>query len=452
MKKNITKIGLEIVIPEKYKYYADYINTERMFPSIIDGLLPVQRRALLGLHMFARDTLTKTLSVSGNIIANWHPHGEKSLHDVLAWCIHNGFAEPGGQWGSYVGMTEIPYSSPRYTKIKALKEVTETSFKYIKSVPWVESELENEPLYIPTMFPFCLMGKYEKINMGIGFKTEIPVFNKKDLFKRLLFLLGHIDKEPIIKPYIEGCNILSKNKECKQLLTTGEAKLEVEGIYEEDSNEKIIYVKGWSHRFSFDVLENKINKYKGYNLLEKGEIGRINTSKKETCIRFEVLRKKGASDVYDKMVESVKESLKSDVSYRIYAVSENKKFKLTSVDEMLITCYKHYVKAFVQHQKNLISSFENRIRESEIIVKIRPFIKDCIENELVDDEVIKYLNKKSGASLEDIKIVIEKYNIKKLMNVDLDINGYKKEIKICENKIKNSEKEVMLEYESSFNK
>ncbi len=452
MKKNIQKIGLEKTVPEKYKYYMDYVNTERMFPFVVDGLLPVQRRVLLGLHTFARESYVKTKSVSGNIMAAWHPHADKSIEDVLAWAVYNEFADPSGQWGTRIGMYNIPYSSPRYTKIRALKEITDTAFKYIKSVPWVESEVQDEPLYIPTMLPFCLMGKYEKINMGLGFKAEIPVFQKKDLFKRLQFLLGMIDKEPIIKPIIEGCKIISKNKECKQLLNTGEAKLEIEGLYEEIPDEKVILVKGWGRRSSFDVLEKRINKFKNYNLLEKGEIGRIDCTKAETCIRFEVLRKKGSDDVYDKMVESIKDSLKSNVTYKMYAVTEDKNFKLTSVDEMLLTCYKYYVKAFIQHQKNLILSLNQRIDEANIIVKIRPLIKDCIAKEMYDVESIKYLSKNSNIKEEDIKSVIEKYNIKKLMNVKLDIEEYKKSILVCEAKIKNSEKEVMSEYEALFNK
>jgi DNA gyrase/topoisomerase IV subunit A len=65
------------------------------------------------------------------------------------------------------------------------------AFKLIKYVPWKVTEWINpEPLFLPTLLPFCLIGNnFLTEGIGFGYSTTIPCFEPSDLYKRLLFLL-----------------------------------------------------------------------------------------------------------------------------------------------------------------------------------------------------------------------------------------------------------------------
>ena len=90
------------------------------------------------------------------------------------------------------------------------------AFKYIDNVKWETNELgEKEPSFIPTMFPLCFCGKTYVQGIGFGYRTMIPCYKISDLYKRLLWLLGKTEVEPIIKP-LTDCTITSGDEDLKE--------------------------------------------------------------------------------------------------------------------------------------------------------------------------------------------------------------------------------------------
>lgn len=434
-----------------YKNYGIYTNTGKMLPSIIDGLLPVHRRFLLVLHNIASSNKVKTVTANGELLGKYHPHAESTGPAV--WAVKNDFAVGYGQWGSNIGIESIDPAAARYTEIKASTYIEKMAMKYINYVKWELNELDfDEPNYIPTQYPFCLIGKEELSTIGFGIKPEFPIYTIKDLNKRLLYLLGKIDKEPTIYPYIPNCEILSSKKDIKKLLTDGEVTLQIRGNYIEDKKHNKIYIKGWAPRTQFEAIYKSISKYKGYDLFDSESVGILDESVAATGthIRLEILKQRNISEIYDKLKEAVDNALTSNLRYAMYVV-DNNEFKLSSVDDMLLKCYEHYKQTYKNYCVHSVKKINEQIFEYDIINKIKPHISTLtVSSSQSIEQTITKLSNLSSTSYDDVKSVIEKYNIKKLLSFKVDKSELLETLKEFKYKLSNLEETVLNEYQQNI--
>jgi DNA gyrase/topoisomerase IV subunit A len=425
-----------------------------MLPSIIDGLLPAHRRILLGAHTFCRNEFKKTPAVVGGVIANWHPHAESE--GIAAWAVQNGFMDGSGSWGELYG-TDPECSrcaAMRYTSLRANKFIEEMAFRYIDHVPWKEDELEPEPVALPTMIPFCLMGKIEMCMIAFGFKTEIPAYEMKDLITRLLWLTsGKKGKEPVIKPHLEQCTILSDDSILKDLLTKGQAKLDIKSNYTINEKEKKITVFGWSPRTKIQTIIDKFNRYNKWGLFSNGDIGYLDESDESgiKCV-FEVARQRNTQDIFDKLVEAAGSVLTSTITYNIYVVDENGNPRLAGVDEMLSTAYNYHKWAFKNFLNNSCDENVKKINELKIIEAIRPHISNVYMGRDVNNftGVCEKLSQDSGVKIEDILPILDKYRIKKLLTVDTDISQLENENIKLKDTLNNIDSACVQEYKGLY--
>ena len=135
---------------DKYKLYGKYTNTDKMLPSIVDGLLPVHRRVLVVLHSIAAKSKMKTATVIGELVGKYHPH-ETGIGPAT-WAVNNKFAIGYGQWGSDIGVEEIEPAAPRYTEMKADPFIEDNVMNLVKYVDWEVNEMDfDEPNHLPTI-------------------------------------------------------------------------------------------------------------------------------------------------------------------------------------------------------------------------------------------------------------------------------------------------------------
>ena len=84
--QQIQELTLEEVMGDRFGRYSKYIIKERALPDIRDGLKPVQRRILYSMHKdgntYEKDFRKSAKSV-GNIMGNYHPHGDSSIYDAM---------------------------------------------------------------------------------------------------------------------------------------------------------------------------------------------------------------------------------------------------------------------------------------------------------------------------------------------------------------------------------
>jgi len=438
---------LEKLVPQLYGNYGRYVNQNKMLPNCIDGLLPVQKRILLTAHTIAKGSYVKTTKILGECMARWHPFSEAL--GTASWAVQNEFLDGGGSWGSKIGTEPIGCAAPRYTKIKANNRIEELAFKYVKHVEWKEIEADPEPLTLPTMIPFCLMGKYEMTSIAFGYKTEIPCYKYTDLIKRLMFLL-ELEKEYVPAPNIINCKVTSKKKELKQLLQKGNGRIQIQGKYTEDKKNWRIYINGWSPRTKFQTLLDKIDRHDKNKILSNSDVGFIDQSTKSngTRIRFEVQKQRNKEEIYNKMLDAIKTSLEDSLTYGIITVNSNGITEENSVDQMLLNSFNFYTETVSVYFKHQISDLKNKIKEYDVIKNIRPHLSKVLQIKDTPEKMCLELSKLTKINIDIIKEIVSKYQIRKLMSVSLDIKETEKIIKEYTNNLKDVKSFCVNEYGS----
>ena len=83
---NIQNMSLEDIMGERFGRYSKYIIQDRALPDIRDGLKPVQRRILYSMNKDGNTfdkSYRKSAKSVGNIMGNFHPHGDSSIYDAM---------------------------------------------------------------------------------------------------------------------------------------------------------------------------------------------------------------------------------------------------------------------------------------------------------------------------------------------------------------------------------
>ena len=144
--------------------YIDYsmsVIISRALPDVRDGLKPVQRRVLYAMlreGLLHNRPFDKCAGVVGEVLKNYHPHGDSSVYDTLTrlaqdWVMRYPLVIPQGNFGSIEGDSPAAY---RYTECK-LEEIAEDLLKDIDSdtVDFMPNykETTTEPVVLPSALP-----------------------------------------------------------------------------------------------------------------------------------------------------------------------------------------------------------------------------------------------------------------------------------------------------------
>jgi DNA gyrase/topoisomerase IV subunit A len=427
-----------------YKDYGAYSNY-RNFPLDIDGLKPVERRVLLSAYKIARGKFVKSRQVDAYTIGHYHPHGE--CYGSIVQLVRQGFLIGQGNFGTNVGVEPVGPAAPRYTECQIHPKTTEMAFKYIDDVPWVDSELgDREPIYLPTMFPICLMGTDYTQGIGFGYKTYIPCFTVKDLYQRLLWLLGIRKSKPIIAPMTD-CKILSDKALLDKLLTTGKAKVHVEGIVEINPKANTATLKSWPPGKRFESFLNKFSKE-----LSEGLIGFTDLSVTETNIVFQVIRERNRDKIFEQFLEKLKEVIQGYISFEIVVVDSNQNVLTKSIDQMLLDTYNMFSQTNENMLKSEIVKIDNIINEYNNLAIIRPIIVAGISAKKDIETITDEIEKNTSVSKQTAKELISKYRISKLITIDTDTSELiNKKVEI-NNNLKDLSTFVMNQYNECIGK
>lgn len=442
---------MDILIPKLYRDYGFYDN-QRQLPLDLDGLIPAERRILFAADLIAKNKFVKSAKVDGYTTGNFHPHG--SVYSTIVQLVRQGFLDGQGNFGCDYGVQEIGFAAMRYTEVKLSNFTKEMAFKYLDNVQWQINDLgEKEPLFLPTMFPFCLCGTKYTSGIGFGFRTTIPCYKVNDLKKRLLWLLGITKEEPIIKP-ITDCKILSDDTKLKNLLTTGKESIEVEGIIQEYPGSHKVILKSWPYGKQFGSILNKFA-----TELENQDIGFNDLSVNSTEIEFQVLKQRNRDVIYDAFVKKLKKEIKGLMHFEINVMNLKSKTKvhLKSVDKLLLDTYKLFHNINQIMLKSEKDKIINIIHEYNLLVKIRPHLANYISKNkgkpFHSDEAIKEISNSSKVKEDDVKSLVQKYRINKLLSIDGDTSSLQEEIQNIDKNIKEIDKFVLEQYkklEASF--
>ena len=251
---------------ERFGRYSKYIIQERALPDIRDGLKPVQRRILYSMNKdgntFDKGYRKSAKSV-GNIMGNFHPHGDSSIYDAMVrmsqdWKNREILVEMHGNNGSMDG---DPPAAMRYTEAR-LSEIAGYLLQDIEkdTVPfaWNFDDTEKEPTVLPAAFPNLLVNGATGISAG--YATDIPPHNLAEVIDAVVYMIDHpkakVDKlmEFLPGPDFPTGAIVQGRDEIKKAYETGKGRVVVR------SRTEIEKLKGCKEQIVVTEIPYEINK------------------------------------------------------------------------------------------------------------------------------------------------------------------------------------------------
>lgn len=238
-KERIREMPLEQVMGERFGRYSKYIIQERALPDIRDGLKPVQRRILYAMYQDGNTydkPFKKAAKAVGNIMGNFHPHGDSSIYGALVhlsqdWKMREPLVEMHGNNGSMDGdgPAAMRYTESRLNKISnmLLQDIDKQTVKMVLNF----DDTEYEPTVLPARFPNLLVNG--STGISAGYATEIPPHNLGEVIDATIYLLKHPDASlEDLMNFVKGPDfptgaIVMGTKGIKEAYKTGRGRIQV---------------------------------------------------------------------------------------------------------------------------------------------------------------------------------------------------------------------------------
>ncbi|WP_158736370.1 DNA topoisomerase IV subunit A [Alteribacillus sp. YIM 98480] len=369
-------LPLEDVLGDRFGRYSKYIIQERALPDARDGLKPVQRRILYAMLQdgnTADKPFRKAAKTVGNVIGNYHPHGDSSVYDAMVrmsqeWKGRNLLVEMHGNNGSIDGdpPAAMRYTEARLSSISAelLKDIEKNTVEYI---PNFDDSLE-EPVVLPAMYPNLLVNGSTGISSG--YATDIPPHQLGEVIDAVLMEMDNPnctvdDLMTVLKgPDFPTGGIIQGVEGIKKAYQTGKGKVVVR------AKADIEEVRGGRQQIVITEIPYEVVKA---NLVKKMDeirfdkkidgIAEVRDDTDRTGLRIVVELKKDADP--NGILNYLYKTTDLQVSYSFNMVAiHHKTPKLLGLKQLL--------QAYVEHQKDVItnrSRYElNKARDRQHIV------------------------------------------------------------------------------------
>ncbi|MEO9140329.1 MAG: DNA gyrase subunit A [Jatrophihabitans sp.] len=207
----IEPVDIQTEMQRSYIDYAMSVIVGRALPDVRDGLKPVHRKILYGMYDsgFRPDrNYVKCGRVVGDVMGNYHPHGDSALYDALVrmaqpWSLRYTLIDPQGNFGS---PGNDPAAAYRYTECRlqnlAMAMLADIDKDTVDFVPNYAGNT-TEPVILPARFPNLLVNGSEGI--AVGMATRIPPHNLREVAAGVTYALDHPDatEEELLEKLIE---------------------------------------------------------------------------------------------------------------------------------------------------------------------------------------------------------------------------------------------------------
>jgi DNA gyrase subunit A len=187
---------------QSYMDYAMSVIIGRALPDVRDGLKPANRRVLYGMQQMGLQPgrpYRKSAKVAGEVMGNYHPHGEGAIYDTLVrmaqdWNMRAPLVDGQGNFGSVDGdpPAAMRYTEARLTRLGA-SMMADIEKETVDFIPTYDNSAV-EPTVLPTVLPNLIVNGAEGI--AVGMATKIPPHNLGEVVDALTFLLDNQDLTP----------------------------------------------------------------------------------------------------------------------------------------------------------------------------------------------------------------------------------------------------------------
>lgn len=414
--KNDYPVNIEEIMHTAYLQYSLSVNIGRAIPDVRDGLKPANRRILYAMHKLGLSkshAYTKSAKVVGEVIGNYHPHGDASVYDTLVrmaqdFSMREPLIDGQGNFGSIDGDPPAAY---RYTecRLERLAEelLADIEKNTVNMLPTFD-EATLEPEVLPSAFPNVLVNG--STGIGVGMATNIPPHNLGEVIDGVIALLDNPQLSITdLMRYIPGPDFPTGAQICgigeiKNLYETGKGSIKIRAKYEiinkNENREQIIFTE----------IPYAVNKE---NLIAK--IAELVNDKKITGIS--AIRDESSKRAGIRIVVDVKRGFIPDVVLNqlfahtqlesvfgaLFMLVHNKRPKMMNLKEIL--------EAYVEHRLEVIT---RRIKFELEKAEARAHILEGLLIALANiDEVVKIIRNSQDRQLA-AETLIAKFNLTKI--------------------------------------
>ncbi len=195
--KNLIPINIEDEMKRSYLDYAMSVIVGRALPDVRDGLKPVHRRILFGMHemgLAPNRPTRKCAKIIGEVMGKYHPHGDAPIYDALVrmaqpFTMRYPLVEGQGNFGSVDG---DPPAAMRYTEARLARIATSLLEDIDKETVDFRpnyDESEQEPEVLPTRVPNLLVNG--SAGIAVGMATNIPPHNLTEIINATIALINN---------------------------------------------------------------------------------------------------------------------------------------------------------------------------------------------------------------------------------------------------------------------
>lgn len=320
--------------------YAVAVNTDRAIPDARNGLKPVAKRILYGTFdqgFSSSKPHVKCANIVGNVMADWHPHGDSSIYGALVrlsqnWVMRYPLIDFHGSNGNRDGDGPAAY---RYTEARLSKLSEDGLLSGIKkkNVDFVPnySETKDEPTTLPSLFPNLLCNP--NTGIGVAIACNWLPHNLKEVADAIYAYMD--GEEPSIPgpDFPTGGQIIN-GKELPAIVKSGHGSVKIRGKYTMEDNNIVFYEIPYG--IATEDLMNEIGA-----ACDEGRITGVKNIRNESNrkgFRLVIECEKNAS--YNTIINLLfkETSLQTSISYNQVALVDKTPIELTLKD-----CIKIYI-------------------------------------------------------------------------------------------------------------
>ena len=253
--EKLIPINIEDEMKSAYIDYSMSVIVSRALPDVRDGLKPVHRRVLYGMHdlgVKASSAHKKSARIVGEVMGKYHPHGDSAIYDTMVrmaqeWSLRYMLVDGQGNFGSVDGDSPaaMRYTEARMQKIseEMLSDIEKDTVDYKLNF----DDTLKEPTVLPTKIPALLVNGASGI--AVGMATNIPPHNLTEVIDGTLEFIkdNSIDIDGLMQfvkaPDFPTGGIIHGYEGVKDAFHTGRGKVVIRGkaeIEEVDGKESII--------------------------------------------------------------------------------------------------------------------------------------------------------------------------------------------------------------------
>lgn len=439
----ILPVDLQVEMQRSYLDYAMSVIVGRALPDVRDGLKPVHRRVLYAMYdggYRPTSSFSKSSRVVGDVMGNYHPHGDAAIYDALArlvqwWSLRYPLVAGQGNFGT---PGNLGPAAPRYTECKmaplAMEMVCDIDEESVDFQDNYDGK-NQEPTILPSRFPNLLVNGSEGI--AVGMATRIPPHNLREVADGIQWALENteVSREELLEALIKripgpdfptGATILGR-KGIEDAYRTGRGSITQRAVVnvEEIQGRQCLVVTELPYQVNPDNLADKIAQ-----LVRDGQIQGIADIRDETSgrtgqrlvivLKRDAVAKVVLNNLYKRtplqenfsanmlaIVDGVPRTLSLDgfvrhwITHQISVIVRRTQFRLRKAQERL-HILEGYLKAL-----DALDEVIALIRRSPTVDEARKGLMDLLGVDEVQADAILALQLRRLAALERQKIMDE---------------------------------------------